>query len=136
LPKEMEKYRLNLPVEKIHHLMAFATLVVGESPTMASEAAALGVPAIYVSTNWRGYTNQLERKYGLIYNFPKQDLAIRKIIELLNDKNLKRKWIEKHEIMINDKRDVTTWMVDFIENKIIYKNQELLNGPQDKGGIP
>src|SRR5262249_62356916 len=33
------------PVEQIHHLIAHARLVVGESATMSSEAAVLGVPA-------------------------------------------------------------------------------------------
>ncbi|MHA7871678.1 MAG: DUF354 domain-containing protein, partial [Hyphococcus sp.] len=41
LPAEFERYRLPLPVEDIHHALACATVVVGESSTMASEAACL-----------------------------------------------------------------------------------------------
>ena len=117
LSTELEKYRLNLKFDEIHHLMAFATMVIGESPTMATEAAVLGVPAVYISNSWRGYTNQLESKYGLVYNFNTEDKALSKIIELLNDKDLKKKWGEKREIMLQDKLDVTAWMVNFVESK-------------------
>ena len=122
LPKEIEKYQIKIPPEEIHHVMAFATMVIGESATMASEAAALGVPAIYVSTNWRGYTNQLESKYGMVYNFNNQEKATAKIIELLNDKDLKDKWMKKREIMLKDKTDVTEWIVNFVESKINIHN--------------
>ena len=46
LPEELESYRLNIPVHKIHHVMAFASLCVGEGATMASESAVLGVGSL------------------------------------------------------------------------------------------
>lgn len=118
LHKDIEKYRITIPPEEIHHLMAFATMIIGESATMASEAAALGVPAIYVSTNWRGYTNQLEKRYDLVYNFSEQEPAMKKIHSLLQDEKLKEKWSKKRDIMLKDKTDVTAWMVEFVENKL------------------
>ena len=122
LPNNLEKYRSNFKFDDIHHVMAFSTMVIGESPTMATEAAVLGVPAIYISNTWRGYTNQLESKYGLVYNFNTEDKALPKIIELLNDKNLKENWAKKREIMLRDKVDVTAWMIDFVETKVKNKN--------------
>lgn len=35
---------------------------------MASECAALGVPAVYAALTGRGYTNEQERRYGLVRN--------------------------------------------------------------------
>jgi len=69
VPPELEPYVLKLPASVMHHVLAFASLLVGESATMASEAACLGVPAVYVSPHGRGYTDEQERRYGLVHNF-------------------------------------------------------------------
>jgi len=58
-------------VDRIHHVLACASLVVGESPSMATEAALLGVPAVLVSS-WAGRCGNmqvLERQYGLMQVF-------------------------------------------------------------------
>ena len=60
-------YLVSGPKTKIHHLMAFSRLLVGESATMASEAAMLGVPAIYAARDFPGYTQDLEAA-GLLVN--------------------------------------------------------------------
>ena len=120
LPKELEEYRITVPPEKIHHLLYFATLYIGESATMASESAMLGTPSIFVSTSRRGYTDELESKYGLVYNFSDpekgQEYALEKAFELLENENIKREWREKRIKMLNEKIDVTKFMTNFIEN--------------------
>ncbi len=86
---------------------------------MASESAILGTPAIFVSTSRRGYTDELEAKYDMLYTFSDplnaQEKSIRKAIELLEDKETKRKWLNKREKLLNDKIDVTKFMMEFIE---------------------
>jgi len=42
---ELKDYQLKISPEKIHHLLYFATMFVGDSQTMTSEAAVLGTPA-------------------------------------------------------------------------------------------
>jgi predicted glycosyltransferase len=120
LPPELEKYKITISPEKIHHLLYFADLYVGESATMASESAMLGTPAIFVSTSRRGYTDELESKYGLVYNFsdPKtmQEYALDKAFELLENGNIKREWREKRMKMLSETIDVTRFMTNFIEN--------------------
>lgn len=69
LPPEFEQHRLSLPVEDIHHALAFATVVAGESSTMASEAACLGTHAVFVSKSGRGVNDEQEERYGLVKNF-------------------------------------------------------------------
>ena len=63
------KFQIPCPPEKIHHALYYADLFYGESPTMASEAACLGTPARYIDHKGRGYTDEQERKYGLVFNF-------------------------------------------------------------------
>jgi len=53
LDKNLEKYLVEIRPEDMHHLLYFAKLYVGESPTMATECAVLGTPAIFVSTSRR-----------------------------------------------------------------------------------
>ena len=68
LSEDLEAYRYRGRVSDIHHVMAFCRAFVGESATMASECAVLGVPAAYVAETGRGYTDEQESRYGLVRN--------------------------------------------------------------------
>lgn len=118
LTTEFDKYKITLAPEQMHHLLNFADLYIGESATMATESAILGVPAIFVSTSKRGYTDELEKKYDLMYTFSDpsdaQKLALKKALYLLEDKDTNKKWQKKREKMLNDKIDVTKFMVDLV----------------------
>jgi len=103
------------PVEDIHHLIAHAELVVGESATMSSEAAVLGVPAVFIATTGRGYTDDEERRYGLVRHFTEDqyDLAVSAVEEL--QATPRDTWRAARERLLDDKIDVTQWMVDYFE---------------------
>ena len=120
LPEEFEKYRICVSPEKMHDLLYYATLLYGESSTMASECAVLGTHAIFCDFAGRGYTDEEERDYDLVYNFKldesSQERSIEKAVELLQDPALKEKGREKQKRLLNDKIDVTAFMVWFIEN--------------------
>jgi len=120
LPEEFEKYRISVSPEKMHDLLYYATLLYGESATMASECAVLGTYAIFCDFAGRGYTDEEEREYDLVYNFKldesSQERSIQKAVELLQDPDLKEKGREKRKRLLNDKIDVTAFMVWFIEN--------------------
>lgn len=117
---EFKKYQLLLPSEKIHSLLYYATMFIGDSQTMTSEAAVLGTPAIRCNTfvGKIHYLNEEERKYELTYGFlPNEfDKMMNQIDELLNVLNLKDLWNERRNKMLNDKIDVTAFYVWFIEN--------------------
>ncbi len=108
LPDELEKFRVPIKSSRLHHLMAFSALVFGESATMCSEGAVLGVPGVYVDPVGRGYTDEQERDYGLVFNFTpaRQNEAIAKGVSILNGYN-KGYWREKGQRLIEDKIDVT-----------------------------
>jgi predicted glycosyltransferase len=122
LPSELEKYKLLIPPEKMHHLMHYADLFIGESATMAAECAILGTPAIFVSTSRRGYTDELESKYDMLYSFSNpenaQEDAMKKAIELLEDKSTGKKWKDKKDRLFKDTVDVTKFMTEFIESYV------------------
>ena len=67
LPVELDQFRIGVPFEKMHDVLYYAAIYVGEGATMASEAGILGTPAIYVSTISRCYNDDQE-KYGTVYN--------------------------------------------------------------------
>lgn len=119
LPADLAQHSVTASPEQVHHLLAFSRLYIGESATMASESAILGVPSIFVSTSTRGYTNEQERKYGLVYTFsdPKtaQQQGVEKAVELLQRPDLHAEWQAKRENMLSEMTDVTAFVVDVVE---------------------
>ena len=120
LEDEFTQYQINLPPEKIHSAMYYATMFISDSQTMSSEAAVLGTPAFRLNSfvGKIAYLEELENKYDLTYGFlPGQfEQMIRKIKELLNTENLKETWKNKRQKMLQDKIDVTAFMVWFVDN--------------------
>lgn len=84
IPKELEKYRLIAPFDKIHHVLYFATLVVSEGTTTASEAAVLGTHAVYLNKN-HGTTLEQERKYKLLIAVNNQKTKYKDALNVINN---------------------------------------------------
>ena len=120
LPEELQKYRLDIPPDKIHDFLYYADLFVGDSQTMTTEAAVLGTPAIrcnsFVGDDDMSNFIELEEKYGLIYNYREPKKAIQKAVELIQKPNLKEKWNEKRKKLIEDKIDLSAFLTWFIDN--------------------
>jgi uncharacterized protein len=116
LTPDLEELAARGPVEKIHHLLAHARLVVGESATMSSEAAVLGVPAVFIATTGRGYTDDEERRYGLVRHFTEDqyDMALSAIEEITAAPP--QTWQAARQRLLDEKIDVTGWMTDYFEN--------------------
>lgn len=91
LPDQLKKYALQIVKSQVHSLLFYSDLFLGESATMASESAMLGTPAIYFDNEGRGYTNYLESKYSMVFNFSEQKpdvkLGIEKAKEILANSN-------------------------------------------------
>jgi predicted glycosyltransferase len=87
LPPELQPYQIRVSPEKLHDLLYYATLYVGEGGTTASEAAVLGTPSIYVSSlvGTMGNFIELEETYGLLYSFTDGNAALGRAIEILQD---------------------------------------------------
>lgn len=117
---EFEQYRLPVPPEEIHSLMYYATMFLGDSQTMTSEAAIMGVPALKCNTFAGNLSvpNELEQKYGLCYAYHPNDFEAfyQHIEQLLNTPNLKDEWQKKKKKFLQEKIDPTAFFVWFIEN--------------------
>ena len=119
--EEFEPYRLPVPPEEIHSLMAYSSLFVGDSQTMTSEAAVLGVPALKCNTfaGRLSVPNMLENKYGLCYAYtPDRFEDMLRHIESLLEKEpsaLKEEWQTKRQRMLVDMIDPTEFFVNYIE---------------------
>lgn len=115
LPDEFEKYKISIPPEKMHDVLATATIFIGEGATMASEAGILGTPAIYVNSLERCY-NEDQENYGTVFNFRNSKGVLEKVNDLISDPGLKQKTISGRDKLLSDKIDVTKFLVWFIEN--------------------
>ncbi len=115
LPPDLEQFAWRGARSDIHHVIAFAQLVVGESATMASEAAVLGTPAVYIAKTGRGYTDDQEARYGLVRNMQPTDFdsALEAVDSYLNADPPTA--AAGHERLLAERIDVTRWMVDWFE---------------------
>lgn len=114
LPEEIKKNQIKIPIEKIHHAMAFASLLYGESATMASESAVLGVPAIFLDNDGRGYTDEQQAEFGLVFNFTESLDDQQKSIDVAEDilaTTNRESWMVKRNVMLKDRIDLTAFLV-------------------------
>lgn len=115
---EFKKYQLVISPEKVHSLLYYATMLVGDSQTMTSEAAVLGTPAIRCNTfvGKISYLEEEEHVYSLTYGFLPEyfDAMQAKIEELLALPNLKAIWEIRRQRMLSEKIDVTAFYVEYI----------------------
>jgi predicted glycosyltransferase len=119
LPEDLAPHHFPLPPEKMHDVIAFARLLVGESATMASEAAVLGVPALFISDTGRGYTEE-EESFGMVFSFRTGERE--KIFSWLADHLGMAKPAEvfasRREKLLEGKVDTTSWMIDYIDGVV------------------
>lgn len=118
LPEELEKYKLKTAPEKIHDVLYYSTLFFGESGTMATESAILGTPTVRVSTLAKllGNFKELSEEYDLLYFYENGADGLQKCLEILENKESKNIWKQKANKLLNDKIDVTNYLVESIEN--------------------
>ncbi len=119
---EFEPYRLPVPPEEIHSLMAYSSMFVGDSQTMTSEAAVLGVPALKCNTfaGRLSVPNMLENKYGLCYAYLPERFEdmLAQIHSLLDmpPESLRAEWQAKRERMLQEMIDPTEFFINYIEH--------------------
>ncbi|MWV40040.1 DUF354 domain-containing protein [Natrialba sp. INN-245] len=118
LPDEFEEYRLPIPPEHIHQLLYHADLYVGDSQTMATEAAVLGTPSVRSNTFAGGDDMSnfvtLEEEYDLLYSTGDEDRALELVRDLSTRTDIQEVWKQKRNKLLDDKIDVTQFMLDVI----------------------
>lgn len=146
LEPELEPYRIKINPIYMHDVMAYASLYIGDSQTMAAEAGVLGVPFVRFNdfVGRIGYLRELEDEYRLGFGVkasprrndasskPNESLslndgmmqpcgpeALYKIVEeLMNMDSAERKavFLERRDKMLADKIDCAKFLTWFIEN--------------------
>ena len=116
LPPEFAEYRLPVPADLVHDLLYYADLYVGDSATMATEAAVLGTPSVR-SQSFAGdgdMTNFLElEEYGLLFSTPDDDEAVAQAKSLVREADPET-YQRRREELLADKIDVARYATDLI----------------------
>jgi uncharacterized protein len=121
LPEELSHMKFPLPPDKLHDALAFADLLVGDSQTVAAEAAVLGTPSLRVSS-WTGrlaYLTELEKRYGLTFAYQPQRAAdlLAHVDRWLAEPSLRQTLAPQHQRLLADKVDVADWFVNYLETR-------------------
>ena len=124
LEPQFEEYRIKINPLDMHHVMAYASLYIGDSQTMAAEAGVLGVPFVRFNdfVGRIGYLRELEDKYELGYGIKASaegsvDALCSRVENLVAMKADDRKaYFAKHRVkMLADKVDCAKFLTYFIE---------------------
>jgi predicted glycosyltransferase len=122
LEPQFEPYRLRINPLDIHHLLAFASLYIGDSQSMAVEACMLGTPCLrfndFVGQKKISVLEELEHVYQLTNGIHSSDAdtLYQRIDEILALPEARAVYQARRQRMLNDKIDVTKFWTWFLEN--------------------
>jgi uncharacterized protein len=123
LPEDLAALRLPLPPHKLHDVLAFASLYVGDSQTMAMEAAVLGVPGIRCNSfvGRISVLRELEERYGLARGIrPEQgELVIETARQWLDaGPSLRAEYQQRRRRMLSECVNLAEWQWQMLNEKI------------------
>jgi len=122
LPEEFHKYLIHVPHTKLHSIMSFAQLFVGDGLTMAFECNMMGVHSIFTSELSSGAGDEMENIYKLLFTVDDNEnmlqKTIQKVDELLKDTKLAQEGKEKQRCLLEDKEEINEWWVNYLEKEI------------------
>ena len=117
LPDEFLEHRLDIQPYNILHALYYADLFIGDSGTMASEAALCGTPCImYHDFIGRlGVMVEKEKIYDLMYGFKtnEYDKMLVKLEQLLGEPDAKQVWQKKRDDFFANIPDVNGVLFDW-----------------------
>lgn len=116
LSSDLEDLRYKGRIDKIHSLLSEAEMFIGESGSMATEAAILGTPSLVVNSSAKLFgVFKFLKKIGNLFYYDNENDAFEKINELLKTVDLKKDSIIKKEYYFKNTINLTDFMVWFIE---------------------
>jgi len=122
LESELEPYRIFINSKDMHHALYFSEIYIGDSQTMAAEAAVLGTPSIRFNdfVGKLGYLEELEHKYKLTVGISTDNanLLFTQVNKWLTNNELKKDFKQRKDQMLKECVDVAElWTNYFIENR-------------------
>lgn len=118
LPDELKRFKLPTAPEKVHSVMAFASMIFGESATMVSEGVVLGVPGVYMDDTGRYYTTEQEKKYGMCFNFSESEEDQLRAIDRGCEIMCGEMDLSGHARLMDEKIDVTAFLEKIVEQTV------------------
>lgn len=116
---ELEQYRIAINPVDMHHIMAYASLYIGDSQTMAAEAGVLGTPFIRFNdfVGKIGYLNEIENHYnlGVGIKTSEVDVLLETTEEMAQNGSLQDEFKFRRLQMMEEKIDVAQFLTWFIE---------------------
>ncbi|MFC7095801.1 DUF354 domain-containing protein [Halobaculum marinum] len=107
-----------VPPEALHDLLAFADCYVGDSQTMATEAAVLGTPAVrsngFAGADDMSNFHELEDEYGLLTSVADEGEAGALAVETLRDPPHETH-ARRRDRLVREKIDVAAFVADVVE---------------------
>jgi predicted glycosyltransferase len=120
LTPDFEKYLIAINPLDIHHVMAYASIFIGDSQTMAAEAAVLGTPFIRYNdfVGRIGYLKELELKYKLGFGIKPDEPGRLFIVlnDLLSMPDLRSTFRKRRDLMLGEKINLTKFMSWLIQS--------------------
>ena len=118
LEPQFEPYRIRIDPLEIHSALHYADLYIGDSQTMAAEAAILGTPSLRYNdfVGEIGYLEELEHTYGLTCGVrTRETTRLFEVVQRwLNQPDLKAEWQKRRAHMLRERIDVARFMTEFI----------------------
>ena len=133
LEPQFEQYRIKINPLDMHHVMAYASLYIGDSQTMAAEAGVLGTPFVRFNdfVGRLSYLNELENDYHLGFGHKTNDVEgfYNSIEKWLDTNDRKEVCAQRRQKMLSEKIDYAQFLTWFIENypeseKIMHETPE------------
>lgn len=121
LPESLKPYQLQIPPHQLLHVLGFASLCIAEGATVASEAALLKVPAVYINTLTGGTLKRLE-KFGLLQQTTSTEEALQLSLEHLTQPEKRENFLLAHQQMMADRIDVTEYIIETVLNTVTSGN--------------
>jgi uncharacterized protein len=131
LPGILDQYRIPVPFTQMHNALAFAYIYIGEGATMATEAAILGVPSVYISSI-ETYNHADLVNYGILKCIKPSEKSLTDIIDFIEGISIGD--IKKsRDDMLSRKTDVVSFLAWFTERwpesfRMIKANPDISNG--------
>ena len=127
LDPDLKPYQIKIAPEKLHHALSYASIVVSEGATIASEAGVLGTPTIYINTIARSYCQDQE-KFGLVFNTSDSEKVFALIDDILGQD--RQEFRNRRDQLLETKVNVTDYLHEFITER--YTNNKI---PQELSSL-
>jgi uncharacterized protein len=120
LSAKFQQFTLKIDPKHMHHILSKASLFIADSQSMIVEAAMLGTPSIRFNSfvGKISVLEELENKYNLtcgVHN-SEPEMLIKKVKEIISNETNYLEMKQNREKLLNEKIDVTSFFVWFIEN--------------------